>query len=101
MRLFAGTVVVALLAVSGFVYGAEPDSQSEPAAAFSFKDAEYFHRWSEGDQHEFTPEGQEDLDAWTDMLTVDPYRSIHDGEGLANAANSVLENYKEHGAKVI
>ena len=35
------------------------------------------------------------------MMTVDPYPSIHDGDGLANAANLVLENYKEHGAKVI
>jgi hypothetical protein len=89
-----------LLNIGGFVRGAEPVA-SEPAAAFSFNGAEYFHRWSEGDQHEFTPEGQEDLDAWTDMLTVDPYPSIHDGEALADAANAVLENYKVHGAKVI
>jgi hypothetical protein len=93
--------VVALVAVGGFVAGAEPDSQFEPTVAFSFKDVDYFHRWSGGEQHEFTPKGQEDLEAWTDMLTVDPYPSIHDGDGLANAANLVLENYKDHGAKVI
>jgi hypothetical protein len=99
--LMRSVAVVALMAVGGFVARAETDSQSEPTVAFSFKDTDYFHRWSGNEQHEFTPKGQEDLEAWTDMLTVDPYPSVHDGDGLANAANSVLENYKEHGAKVI
>ena len=44
------------------------DSQKTYAAAtaatpaFVFGGAGYLHRWSQNDQHEFTPEGQEDLD---------------------------------------
>ncbi len=72
-----------------------------PAAAFAFKEAKYFHRWSQADQHEFTPEQQEDLEHWTDMMTVNGYPSVHDGEALATTANAVLENYKKHGARVL
>jgi hypothetical protein len=38
--------------------------------AFVFRSAAYWHRWSQNDQHEFTPRGQEDLQKWTDMITV-------------------------------
>ena len=52
-------------------------------------------------QHEFTPAGQEDLEKWADMITVNNYPRVHDGDALAEAANGVLENYKTHGAKVL
>jgi hypothetical protein len=73
--------------------------QTKPA--FSFNGVDYFHRWSEKDQHEFTPDKQDDLKKWSEMMTVNLYRDVHDGERLATIANRVLENYKSHGAMVL
>src|SRR5207247_6342742 len=80
--------------------------QTRPAASptkpvFVFRGVGYFHRWSKNDQHEFTPEKQENLDRWSDMMTVNAYPDVHDGERLAENANSVLDNYKRHQAKVL
>jgi hypothetical protein len=69
--------------------------------AFTFKEVGYFYRWSKDDQHEFTPEKQEDLNKWSDMITINAYPNVGDGERLATAANSVLENYKSHQARVL
>ena len=69
--------------------------------AFVFRDVGYFHRWSKNHQHEFTPEGQEDLKKWADMMTVNVYPDVDDAEGLAQTANAVLENYKSNRAKVL
>ena len=83
--------------------GAE-ETRADPAnakPAFVFRDAGYFHRWSKNDQHEFTPENQEDLDKWSDMMTVNVYPNVRDGDGLAQTANAVLENYKKHQAKIL
>jgi hypothetical protein len=70
-------------------------------AAFVFGGAGYLHRWSMNDQHEFTPEGQEDLEKWSDMITVNVYPNTHDGDALAVKANAVLENYKSHKGMVL
>jgi hypothetical protein len=69
--------------------------------AFVFGGVSYLHRWSMNDQHEFTPDGQEDLDKWSDMITINVYPSAHDGEALAAKANAVLENYKTHKGRVL
>ena len=61
----------------------------------------YFHRWSQNDQHEFTPTGQDDLEKWSDMITINAYPTAHDGDALAVKANAVLENYKSHGGRVL
>jgi hypothetical protein len=75
---------------------------TEPAPPdFVFRTADYFHRWSQGTQDEFTPAGQEDLDKWSDMITVNAYPDVDDGDSLAEAANKVLENYKSHQARVV
>jgi hypothetical protein len=52
-------------------------------------------------QHEFTPEGQEDLEKWSDMMTMNVYPDAHDGDALAAKANAVLENYKSHKGMVL
>lgn len=65
------------------------------ASSVTFREVEYFYRWSQDDQHEFTPRGQEDLEHWAEMVTFNRYRSVKDGEGLAAVANAVLENYKK------
>lgn len=61
----------------------------------------YFHRWSQNDQHEFTPTGQHDLEKWSEMITINAYPTAHDGDGLAMKANAVLENYKSHSGRVL
>ena len=75
------------------------DAAEEPA--FAFRGVDYFHRWSQGEQHEFTPAGQEDLKKWADMMTLNSYPHVDDADGLATTANSVLESYKKHNAKVL
>jgi hypothetical protein len=74
-------------------------AQNKPA--FSFNSIDYFHRWSEKNQHEFTPAKQEDLKKWSEMMTINFYRDAHDGDQLASIANAVLETYKNHNAKVL
>jgi hypothetical protein len=59
--------------------------------AFVFWGVGYFHRWSQNDQHEFTPTAQDDLEKWSDMVTINVYPSAHDGDALAVKANAVLE----------
>lgn len=82
---------------------AQENAAGTPGAkpAFVFRDIGYFHRWSQADQHEFTPAKQEDLEKWSDMITLNAYPDAHDGDGLAAKANAVLENYKNHQAKVL
>lgn len=94
--------IVFLLVVAGCAFAAEEAGTNRTAKlAFTFQGVDYFHRWSKDDQHEFTPDGQEDLEKWTDMITVNGYPEVEDGDGLATTANAVLENYKDHKAKVI
>jgi len=91
----------------GFVILAAANAlAAEPGAtgskpAFVFNDVSYFHRWSQNDQHEFTPDKQEDLARWSDMITVNGYPNVHDGDALADTANRVLENYKASKAMVL
>lgn len=73
---------------------------AEPAS-ISFLETAYHHRWSQGEQHEFTPPGQEDLSSWKDMLTVNRYPDAKTGEALATVANNVLGLYQQHGAHVL
>lgn len=85
------------------VNGLSPQTtdKKERVAAFSFADVQYFHRYTQNDQHEYTPAGQEDLKAWTDMVTILSYPKARDGEALAATANAVLENYKATRATVV
>lgn len=76
-------------------------SADDSSPAFSFRGVKYFHRWSQNEQHEFTPAKQEDLDHWTDMITIHGYSSVDDGEKLAGAANAVLENYRNSQGKIL
>jgi hypothetical protein len=103
MQLTRRNVMIASLAIASSAFVAR-ETRADPAnaqPAFVFRDAAYFHRWSGSDQHEFTPENQEDLDKWSDMITVNVYPTVRDGDGLAQTANAVLENYKKHQARVL
>ena len=80
---------------------AQAAPKKEKDAAFDFAAVKYFHRFTLDDQHEYTPRGQEDLNSWADMVTVNYYRKVKDGEALAATANAVLEKHKEFKALVI
>ena len=70
-------------------------------AAFVFAGVKYFHRFTQADLHEYTPDRQQDLKRWTDMVTINYYRQAKDGETLAAIANNVLENYKAKGKALV
>ena len=69
--------------------------------SFVFREVKYFHRWAQGTQQEFTPEKQEDLDHFTDMITVNTYPGVDDNEKMAGTANAVLGNYRSHQGKIL
>lgn len=69
----------------------------EDSMILTFNQTDLIHRWSEGNQHEFTPVGQEDLGSWTEMMTLVVYPEVYDGDDLAVVANNVLGFYKQHG----
>jgi hypothetical protein len=74
-----------------------------PDPTLVFGDVKYIHRASNpaADLHEFTPQGQDDLERFTDMVTINLYVQTTDGEGLAKIANAVLANYKANNAQVL
>lgn len=80
-----------------------PAAASPPAApvTLDFSGQTYRLRWSSQHQHEFTPAGQDDLSRWTDMVTINTYPGVSDGEGLAVVANRVLGTYKQNNAVVV
>src|ERR1041384_409857 len=94
---------LAILLAQSFVGASSRQAADKKAkvAAFSFADINYFHRFAQADQHEYTPDGQEDLNAWTDMVTILVYPKAKDADGLAATANAVLENYKASRAVVV
>jgi hypothetical protein len=107
MRICALQIFVSL-ALTYFVMDRVATAEDRPSQAttaekpaFVFGGVGYFHRWSQNDQHEFTPKGQDDLEKWSDMITINLYPKAHDGDALAAQANTVLENYKNHGGRVL
>lgn len=90
--------LIFLLVLSGALTLTAADPST---AAFSFREVEYFHRWSQADQHEFTPAKQEDLEHWTEMITINAYPGVDEGEKMAGTANAVLGNYRSHKGKVL
>jgi hypothetical protein len=102
MRIQSLSIFISLATACSALYAEETRATPPPTKpAFVFRDVDYFHRWSKNDQHEFTPERQEDLNKWSDMITVNAYPDVDDGERLAAKANAVLENYKSHQARVL
>lgn len=102
MKFPRGLILLLLVAVCAIVRAPQTFAVSPSGKpAFTFQGANYFHRWSKADQHEFTPAGQEDLKKWTDMITLNAYPATRDGEALAAMANAVLENYKRQKARVL
>jgi hypothetical protein len=95
MRVRIVALLAAVCGLCSVTTAPAQDSAKKPGeAAFSLGSAKYFHRATINDQHEYTPAGQEDLKAWTDMVTIHRYRKATDGDGLAAVANAVLQNYQ-------
>ena len=102
MKSQALRILVPLVIACGLLNVKPTRAAAGPAkSAFVFDAVGYLHRWSLHHQHEFTPEGQEDLEKWSEMITINVYPDAHDGEALATKANAVLENYKSHQGMVL
>jgi hypothetical protein len=102
VKIHALQILVSLAIACGLIDAEQTRAAAGPAkSAFVFDGIGYLHRWSMNRQHEFTPEGQEDLEKWSDMITINVYPNAHDGEALATKANAVLENYKSHKGMVL
>ena len=67
------------------------------AQTIKFQGTDYVHRWSKEGQHEFTPPNDADLAKWRDMVTINVHEGVGNGDQLAELANSVLANYRNHG----
>lgn len=94
-------VLILIFSVCAIVGATQKNADTKNKITLNFNQTEYIHRWSKNDQHEFTPPGQDDLSKWTDMLTINFYPQVNEGEGLAQVANQVLENYKSQRGKVL
>ena len=93
-RIFLYFAFVLILPAWAATGSAQREADTNNKISLSFNRTEYVHRWSQNDQHEFTPAGQEDLAKWTDMVTINLYQQATDGESLARIANQVLGNYQ-------
>jgi hypothetical protein len=95
----AGMIIVGVLMYSGVLHAADKATGAPPAkaATLTFGGTVYFHRWSKDGQNEFTPDGDDDLTRWRDMVTINTHQAVRDGEQLAALANSVVSNYQKHG----
>lgn len=85
------------MVLTGPAASAEQAQTGPAATALSFRNVGYLHRWSNGGQHEFTPEDQSDLQAWTDMVIVNVHPDVTSEQQLAGMANAVLGNYQNAG----
>ena len=102
MKIRALQILVSLAVACGLLDAQQTRAAAAPEKfAFVFGGVGYLHRWSKNHQHEFTPQGQEDLEKWSDMITLNIYPDARDGEALATKANAVLENYKSHKGMVL
>jgi hypothetical protein len=82
-----GIIAIAgVLATSMAVQGGQDRNQP----AIRFGGVEYYFRWSEGNQYEFTPRGQSNLGAHTDMVTIVAMPN-YDADELAAWANRTVD----------
>lgn len=72
-------------------------AQAAGATALEFDGVRYVHRWSKDGQNEFTPKDEADLSRWTDMVTINVFDKVTDGEQLAAVANQIVGNYQANG----
>jgi hypothetical protein len=81
-------IALAATAVA-FAAAATPNPQSPATAKVMFRGTEYLLRSSHGNGYDFTPQGQEDMATFTDMLELNLYPTAHDQEALATITSRV------------
>lgn len=91
------TMMACLFLASGISVSAPAKASQAEMLTFAFNGADYLHRWSKDGQNEFTPKGQEDLAHWQDMITLNVYEAVSNGDQLAAFANALLSNYRGAG----
>jgi hypothetical protein len=62
-----------------------------------FGDVSFLHRWSQNGQNEFTPASETDLSKWRDMVTINLFEKVTNGDQLADVANRIVGNYQTSG----
>lgn len=100
LRLVHGLFVIAcLLALTSTPAssGQTKDSRNAEVKMLRFGGTDYHHRWSKDGQNEFTPQGEENLSSWRNMVTINLHETVGNGDQLAELANRVLSNYQRHG----
>jgi len=85
-----------LVASAAIPPGAGAATAASPAK-ISFNGTDFLHRWSQNGQNEFTPAGEEDLNAWKSMVTINVHDEARNGDQLAQLANQVLGRYQANG----
>ena len=66
--------------------GKPPASVSDNGNVVVYLGTKYFLRSTKDGQYVFTPDGQEDLQRWTDMITLSYFPQITEGKSLAAKA---------------
>lgn len=94
---FLAVILYALVLSLPTAASAQEASSGTKVLTLSFQGVEYEHRWSKNGQNEFTPKGQENLDSWHDMMTLNVAEQIGNREQLAALANNVLDRYQSAG----
>jgi hypothetical protein len=94
-------LIMTFIAVDSTGALASPADSPKGTPILRLADTDYLYRWSKAEQHEFTPRDQADLKRWSDMITINYYRAVKDGDGLASTASAVLENYTANQAMVL
>jgi hypothetical protein len=85
-----------LLTAAAAAQTAHPVTAKGPLA-FSFNGTSFLHRWSQLGQNEFTPAGEENLDTWKSMVTINLAEQVRSADQLAQLANVVLGRYQTTG----
>lgn len=61
----------------------------------------YEHRWSDGDFHEFTPTGQDDLDRYSEMITLPPSPAGRTAADLERYTDEKATTTRTRGGEVL
>lgn len=109
LRYLVASVLCLVIPYGGYLSAQDPKGKSPPTEKsakeekkdFTYADVDYFHRFTEGNLHEYTPKDQEDLEKWKDMVSLVTFPTATDGDGVAAAANGTLELYKKNRALVL
>ncbi len=75
-----------------------PSGNAAPAAGpmVTFGGVPYFYRWRNANMRELTPRGQEDLQRWSDMVTVVYYPQVRDEAALLATAKAIAQAYQRN-----